>query len=127
MAMAHYFTIHGARQLIGIISNLITASGLSLDILKIESWTHMGRTANIIIKDVIHIFASISKIMRILLMGRRNRERCTCSIFINDLIIEMLILIFQEVAKLVDKIKAIQKQHDGATVTLQQVVYKSLA
>ena len=50
-------------------------SGLSLDILKIESWTHMGRTANIIIKDVIHIFASISKIMRILLMGRRNRER----------------------------------------------------
>ena len=52
-------------------------TGLSLDILKMESWTHMGRTANIIIKDVvIHIFASISKIMRILLMGRRNRERC---------------------------------------------------
>ena len=51
-------------------------AGLSLDILKMESWTHMGRTANIIIKDVIHIFASISKIMRILLMGRRNRERC---------------------------------------------------
>ena len=49
--------------------------GLSLDILKMESWTHMGCTANIIIKDVIHIFASISKIMRILLMGRRNRER----------------------------------------------------
>ena len=49
---------------------------LSWDILKMESWTHMGRTANIIIKDVIHIFASISKIMRILLMGRRNRERC---------------------------------------------------
>ena len=36
---------------------------------------HMWHTANIIIKDVIHIFASISKIMRILLMGRRNRER----------------------------------------------------
>ena len=35
----------------------------------------MGRTTNIIIKDVFHIFASISKIMRILLMGRRNRER----------------------------------------------------
>ena len=35
----------------------------------------MGRTANIIIKDVIHVFASISKIMRILLMGRRKRER----------------------------------------------------
>ena len=49
--------------------------GLSLDILKMESWTHMGGTANIIIKDVIHIFASISKIMRILLMGRRNGER----------------------------------------------------
>ena len=39
-----------------------------------ESWTHMGRTANIIIKDVIHVFASICKIMHILLMGRRNRE-----------------------------------------------------
>ena len=50
--------------------------GLSLDILKMESWTHMWRTANIIIKDVIHVFASISKIMRILLMGRRNRDRC---------------------------------------------------
>ena len=50
-------------------------AGLSLDILKMESWTHMGRTANMIIKEVIHIFASISKIMRILLMGRRNRER----------------------------------------------------
>ena len=37
---------------------------------------HMGCTANIIIKDVINIFASISKIMCFLLMGRRNRERC---------------------------------------------------
>ena len=36
---------------------------------------HMGRTANIVIKDVIHVFASISKIMRILRMGRRNRQR----------------------------------------------------
>ena len=36
----------------------------------------MGLTANIIIKEVIRIFASISKIMRILLMGRRNREHC---------------------------------------------------
>ena len=53
-----------------------TCWGLSLDILKMESWTHMGRTANIIIKDVIHVFASISKIMRILRMGRRNCERC---------------------------------------------------
>ena len=51
-------------------------AGLSLDILKMESWTHMGRTANMIIKDVIHVFASISKIVRILLMGPRNRERC---------------------------------------------------
>ena len=56
-----------------------------------ESWTHVGRTANIIIKDIIHIFASISKTMRILLMGRRNRERwymqrCQHSIFkmLND-------------------------------------------
>ena len=38
----------------------------------------MGRTANIIIKDVIHVFASISEIMLILLMGRRNRERWAC-------------------------------------------------
>ena len=52
-----------------------TIPGLSLHILKRESWTHVGRTANTIIKDVIHIFASISKTMRILLMGRRNRER----------------------------------------------------
>ena len=50
--------------------------GLTLDILKMASWVHMGRTANIIIKDTIHIFASISKILRILLMGRRYRERC---------------------------------------------------
>ena len=50
-------------------------TGLTLDILKVASWAHMGRTANIIIKDIIHNFASISKIMRILLMGRRNRER----------------------------------------------------
>ena len=41
----------------------------------------MGRTANIIIKDVIHVFASISKIMRILLMGRRNREHCLKRIY----------------------------------------------
>ena len=40
----------------------ITNLGLSLDILKMEYWTHMGRTENIIIKDVIHIFASISKL-----------------------------------------------------------------
>ena len=57
----------------------IHKSELSLDILKMESWTHMGRTANIIIKDIIHVFASISKIMRILLMGRRNRKLVTAS------------------------------------------------
>ena len=51
-------------------------SGLTLDILKVESWTQMGRTANIIIKYSIHVFASISKNMRILLMGRRYCERC---------------------------------------------------
>ena len=49
--------------------------GLTLDILKMVSWAHMGRTVNIIIKGTIHIFASIGKIMHILLMGRRNRER----------------------------------------------------
>ena len=58
----HHSQVHGAPE-------------LSLDILKMESWTHMGCTANIIIKDVIYVFASISKIMRILLMGWRNRER----------------------------------------------------
>ena len=51
-------------------------TGLALDILKVESWTQMGRTANIIIKCSIHVFASICKNMRILLMGRRYRERC---------------------------------------------------
>ena len=50
-------------------------SELMPDILKMVSWVHMERTANIIIFDTIHIFASISKIMRILLMGWRNRER----------------------------------------------------
>ena len=53
----------------------LTWSGLVPDILKMESWTLMGHTANIIIKDIIHIFASIAKNMHILLMGRRYRER----------------------------------------------------
>ena len=30
--------------------------GLAPAILKMESWTHMGRTTNIVINDVIHIF-----------------------------------------------------------------------
>ena len=46
-----------------------------LDILKMESWRHMGRTANMIIKDIIHIFASISKSFRMLLIGLRYRQR----------------------------------------------------
>ena len=46
------------------------------DILKMESWTYMTHTAHIIIKDVIHIFASISKNMHILLMGRHYYECC---------------------------------------------------
>ena len=77
----------------------IAFTGLSLDILKRESWTHVGRTANIIIKDVIHIFASISKTMRILLMGRRNRERwfstLSVSIFskVNQCIMDPTILV----------------------------------
>ena len=54
--------------------NIGPRSGLTLDILKMASCAHTGRTTNVIIKDTIHIFASISKIMRILLMGRRNRE-----------------------------------------------------
>ena len=52
-----------------------TKPGLVPDILKMEFWTHMGRTANIIIKDIIQIFASMCKNMRILVMGRRYRER----------------------------------------------------
>ena len=43
--------------------------------LKMESWIHMGHTANIIIKDIIHISMSIRKNMHILLMGQRYRER----------------------------------------------------
>ena len=54
---------------------ILQHSGLTPDILKMESWTHMGRTANIIIKDIIHIFASICKNLHILLMGRHYRER----------------------------------------------------
>ena len=56
-------------------ATMIWNTGLAPDILKVESWTQMGRTANIIIKYSIHVFASIYKNMRILLMGRRYRER----------------------------------------------------
>ena len=42
--------------------HLVTQSELSLDILKMESWTHMGCTANII-KRCHSCFAPISKIM----------------------------------------------------------------
>ena len=52
---------------------------LVLDILKMESWMHMGCTANIIIKDIINIFVSISKQMRILLMGRCYHDHCNTS------------------------------------------------
>ena len=52
---------------------------LALDILKMESWMHMGCTANIIIKDIINIFVSISKQMRILLMGRCYHDHCNTS------------------------------------------------
>ena len=55
-----------------------TKSGLALDILKKECWAHMGRTANIIIKDIYHIFASLSDNMRILLMGQRYHKCCKC-------------------------------------------------
>ena len=34
----------------------VYSAGLTLDILKMASLAHMGRTANIIIKDMIHIF-----------------------------------------------------------------------
>ena len=37
-------------------------SGLALDILKMESWMHMGRTAIIIIKDIIPILRPSAKI-----------------------------------------------------------------
>ena len=62
-------------QCICLVSHNIQFAGLAPDIFKMKSWTHMGRTANIIIKDIIHIFASIFKNMRILLMGRRYCER----------------------------------------------------
>ena len=61
-------------------------SGLALNILKIESCTHMGHLANIIIKDIIHIFASINKNLHILLMEQCHRERCVLvSLFPYDL------------------------------------------
>ena len=42
-----------SKQIFNITSYI---SGLSIDILKMESWMHLGRTANIIVKDVIHNF-----------------------------------------------------------------------
>ena len=62
--------------ILNISKSIFVDAELMLDILKMASCVHMGRIANIIIKDTILIFASISKIMRILVMGRRNRERC---------------------------------------------------
>ena len=58
------------------VSRVGTNAGLATDILKMESWTHMACTANIAIKDIIRILVSMCKNMRILLMGRRYRERC---------------------------------------------------
>ena len=45
-----------------------------LDIFKMKPWMHMGRTANIIIKDMV-TFVSICKTMLILLMGWCYHER----------------------------------------------------
>ena len=59
-------------------------TGLAPDILKMEFWTHMGCTANIIIKDIIHIFASMCKNMRILVMGRRYPEHWLSNILTID-------------------------------------------
>ena len=54
---------------------------ITLEILKMESWMHLGHTASIIIEDdIIHMFVSISKNMRILLMGRCFRQRCSGNI-----------------------------------------------
>ena len=64
-----------------ILFTILAIAGLTLDILKLASWAHMGCTANIIIKDTINILASISKIMRIWLMGRRNREHCIVDLY----------------------------------------------
>ena len=53
--MAVYAKFAGPRPQAGNGGGGLAISGLSLDILKMESWTHMGRTANIIIKDVINV------------------------------------------------------------------------
>ena len=45
-------------------------AGLVLNILRMQSRSNMGYTANMIIKDIIKIFASISKNMLSLLMGQ---------------------------------------------------------
>ena len=53
--------------------NLVTASWRSSDT---GPWSREGYTANIILKDIINIFASLSKIIHILLMGQRYHELC---------------------------------------------------
>ena len=68
---------HEKRAVLSKVVNIIAAyvlaihgaTGLKLDILKMESWMHIGYTVNIITKDIIHIFATISKNMHNLLMG----------------------------------------------------------
>ena len=60
------------------------ATGLVLDMLKMESWNNMGHTANLIIKDIIDIFASTTKNMRILLIGRCYYERWANAIWTSE-------------------------------------------
>ena len=67
-------------------------SGLAPDILKVESWTQMGRTANIIIEYSINVFGSICKNMRILLMGR-HYPGADLLIYFRDVNIEVFIKI----------------------------------
>ena len=52
----------------------IAIPGKTVFLIETAPRAHMGRTANIIIKYIIHIFSSISKKVCILLMGQRYLE-----------------------------------------------------
>ena len=55
LAAKTYISVSILQEILHI-DNQYHNSGLSLDILKIESWMHMGRTANIIFKDISFIY-----------------------------------------------------------------------
>ena len=103
-------------------SNLVSAAGLMLGILKIASCAQMERTANIIIKDTIHIFVSIIKIMHILLMEWHNCERWAVKALLIELFsgtkYEYIIGLNTELAKIAYSVLNIIYTHHWAPATL---------